>query len=254
MAVIDVPALVAAGWGDHGLHTRGTLRAYEALRGPKWLYIHGARKWETYYRAESLELQRQFLDHFLKGSANGFQSRPTVTYQVRRSREAYQTRTATGWPPTSQQHRTLYLDAASMTLIAHSPTYRSSTTYASSRRWRRTDRARFAHTFAADTEIVGSMSLSVWISTDGPDDADVFVVIRKRDAAGAPVGSTVTTATVMMPRRKDGCAPPIANSIPCEADPTGRFRLMLARSPSSAASVPASTSKSGPVQPCRSRF
>ena len=188
LAAIDVPALVAAGWGDHGLHTRGTLLAYEALRGPKWLYIHGGRKWETYYRAESLELQRQFLDHFLKGSANGFQSRPTVTYQVRRSREAYQTRTATDWPPPSRQHRTLYLDAASMSLIAHSPTHQSSTTYASSRRRRRTDRARFAHTFAADTEIVGSMSLSVWMSTDGADDADVFVVIRKRDAAGALVG------------------------------------------------------------------
>ena len=56
-------------------------------------------EWETYYRAESLELQRQFLDHFLKDSANGFQKRPTVTYQVRRSRDAYQTRTATDWPP-----------------------------------------------------------------------------------------------------------------------------------------------------------
>jgi len=211
LAAIDVPALVAAGWADHGLHTRGTLLAYEALRGPKWHYIHGGRKWETYYRAESLELQRQFLDHFLKGSANGFQRRPTVTYQVRRSREAYQTRTATDWPPPSQQHRTLYLDAASMSLIAHSPTHPSSTTYASSRRRRRTDRA---------------TPRAPWSD------------------------STVTTASLMMPRRKDGCAPPIANSILSGPDPTGRFRLMLARSPSSAASVPASTSKSGPVQPC----
>jgi hypothetical protein len=40
---------------------------------------------------------------------------------------------------------------------------------------------------AADTEIVGSMSLSVWMSTEGAD-ADVFVVIRKRDAAGSLVG------------------------------------------------------------------
>jgi predicted acyl esterase len=52
----------------------------------------------------------------------------------------------------------------------------------------RTDRARFGHRFAADTEIVGSMALSVWLSTDDADDADVFVVIRKRDAAGNAVG------------------------------------------------------------------
>lgn len=45
-------------------------------------------------------------------------------------------------------------------------------------------------------------------------------------------------------------APPIANSIPSAADPTGRSRLMPARPQSSAASAPASTSKSGPVQPC----
>jgi predicted acyl esterase len=73
-------------------------------------------------------------------------------------------------------------------LIANSPAHESSTTYASSRRRRRTDCVRFAHTFAADTEIVGSMSLTLWISTDRADDADVFVVIRKRDAAGALVG------------------------------------------------------------------
>ena len=107
---------------------------------------------------------------------------------MRRSREAYQTRTATDWPLPNPKHRTLHLDAASMSLIAHSPTHESSTTYASSSRRRRTDRARFAHTFAADTEIVGSMSLSVWMSTDDAEDADVFVAIRKRDAAGSLVG------------------------------------------------------------------
>ena len=32
------------------------------------------------------------------------------------------------------------------------------------------------------------MSLTVWMSTDGADDADVFIVIRKRDATGALVG------------------------------------------------------------------
>jgi predicted acyl esterase len=188
VGAIDVPALVAAGWADHGLHTRGTLLAYEALRGPKWLCIHGGRKWETYYRTESLDLQRRFLDRFLKGTSNGFEDRPAVTYQVRRSREVFQTRTAADWPPPEPQHRTLYLDAASMSLIPHPPAHESCTTYASRRHRRGTDRARFAHRFAVDTEIVGSMALSVWMSTDDADDADVFVVIRKRDAAGNAVG------------------------------------------------------------------
>jgi uncharacterized protein len=188
LAAIDVPALVASGWADHGLHTRGTLLGFEALRGPKWLYIHGGRKWETYYDAESLELQRQFLDHFLMGRDTGFESRPAVTYRVRRSRDAHQTRTATDWPVPNTQYRTLYLHADSMTAGPHPPEYASSTTYSSKPRRLRTDRARFVHTFTSDTEVVGSMALTVWLSTDNTDDADVFVVIRKRDATGSEVG------------------------------------------------------------------
>jgi uncharacterized protein len=111
-----------------------------------------------------------------------------VTYQLRRSREAFQTRTATDWPLPGPQYRTLYLDAASMSLLPGPPAREACTGYASGGRRRSTDRACFAHTFAADTEIVGSMALSVWISTDDADDADLFVVIRKRDAAGNTVG------------------------------------------------------------------
>jgi uncharacterized protein len=188
LAAIDVPALVAAGWADHGLHTRGTLLGYEALRGPKWLYLHGGRKWETYYNAESLELQRQFLDRFLKGSDNAFERRPAVTYRVRRSRTAHQTRTATDWPPPHPQHRTLYLNSDSMTAGPQPSELQSTTSYSSTRRRLRTDRARFVHTFSSDTAIVGSMALTVWLSTDNTDDADVFVVIRKCDPAGKLVG------------------------------------------------------------------
>jgi predicted acyl esterase len=184
LSAIDVPALVAASWSDQGLHTRGTLLAYEALRGPKWLYVHGGRKWEMYYRAESLELQRKFLDNFLKGSANGFLDQPSVTYQVRRSRDVYATRTAAAWPLPEQQDRTLYLDAATMTLADRAPSHPSSTTYPSTRRRWRVDRVSFSHTFAADTEIVGSMALTLWLSTDDINDADVFVAVRKRDCTG----------------------------------------------------------------------
>jgi uncharacterized protein len=185
---IDVPALVAAGWADHGLHTRGTLLAHEQLSGPKWLYVHGRRKWETYYRAESLELQRRFLDHFVKGATTGWPDEPAVRYELRQTRDEYVTRTATAWPPPSARPRTLYLDAEHAALTEHPPTTPSSTTYAVAKRRRRSsDRATFGYVFPADTDIVGSMALDVWMSTDVGDDMDVFVVIRKRDRSGRMV-------------------------------------------------------------------
>ena len=186
LAAIDVPALVAAGWADHGLHTRGTLLAYEQLRGPKWLFIHGRRKWETYYRPESLELQRRFLDHFLKEIPSGWLDEPTVRYEVRRSRDDYVTRTGAGWPlPAATEHK-LYLDAGSMTLAERAPTVDATARYRITRRRRRGDRLRFVHTFTSETEIVGSIALNLWMSAAG-DDMDVFAVIRKRNPAGTPV-------------------------------------------------------------------
>lgn len=186
LSAIDVPALVAASWSDQGLHTRGTLLAYEQLRGPKWLVVHGRRKWETYYSAEALELQRRFLDHFLKGASIGWDDEPTVRYELRHTRTRYTVGTATQWPLPHATPQTLYLDAASMALAPQpSPLARTASYSAVARR--HSDRVIFAHRFAEDTEITGSMALTVWISTDAGTDLDVFVAVRKRDPTGAAV-------------------------------------------------------------------
>jgi len=187
LRVIDVPALVGASWSDHGLHTRGTLLAYEQLRGPKWLFVHGRRKWETYYSAEALELQRRFLDHFLKRAAPDWANQPTVRYELRHTRNRYTVRTSTHWPLPHATPRTLYLDAASMTLTPQPNAAANTVSYSAVPRRRHTDRVTFAHRFGQDTEITGSMALTLWISTDEGTDLDVFVAVRKRDPAGALV-------------------------------------------------------------------
>jgi uncharacterized protein len=187
LSAIDVPALVAASWSDHGLHTRGTLLAYEQLRGPKWLVVHGRRKWETYYSAEALGLQRRFLDHFLKGASVGWPDEPAVRYELRHTRTRYTVRTSTHWPLPYATLQTLYLDATSMTLAPQPITLAHTASYPAAPRRRHSDRVRFTHRFAEDTEITGSMALTVWISTDGGTDVDLFVVVRKRNPAGAVV-------------------------------------------------------------------
>jgi predicted acyl esterase len=186
LSAIEVPALVAASWSDHGLHTRGTLLAYEQLAGPKWLFIHGRRKWETYYSAEALELQRRFLDHFLKGASPDWVNEPAVRYELRHTRARYTVGTATRWPLPHATPQTLYLDAASMGLTPQPSTLAHTVSYSAVPQ-RHTDRVSFNHRFTEDTEITGSMALTVWMSTDDGTDLDVFGVLRKRDPAGAVV-------------------------------------------------------------------
>ena len=83
--------------------------------------------------------------------------------------------------------RTLYLDAESLTMTPAPSSDAHAVSHSAVPRRRRGDRVSFAHRFAEDTEIVGSMALRLWISTDDGTDLDVFVVIRKRDTAGALV-------------------------------------------------------------------
>jgi uncharacterized protein len=187
LSAIDAPALVGASWSDQGLHTRGSLLAYEQLRGPKWLVVHGRRKWETYYSAEALELQRRFLDHFLKGASIGWADEPAVRYELRHTRTSYMVRTSTHWPLPHATPQTLYLDAASMTLAAQPNPLAHKASYSAVPRRRHPDRVRFTHRFTECAEITGSMALTVWMSIDEGIDLDVFVVVRKRSPAGAVV-------------------------------------------------------------------
>jgi uncharacterized protein len=187
LGAINVPALVAASWSDHGLHTRGTLLAYEQLRGPKWLFIHGRRKWETYYSAAALELQRRFLDHFLKGVSVDWDDEPALRYELRHTRTRYTVRTSTHWPLPHATLRTLYVDAASMALAPQPNIVAHATSYSAAPRRGHPDRVRFTHRFTEGTEITGSMALTVWISIDEGTDADVFVVVRKHNPAGSVV-------------------------------------------------------------------
>jgi predicted acyl esterase len=74
---IEVPALVCASCSDHGLHTRGSIEGFERIRSKqKWLFIHGRKKWETFYGEEALAWQKRFLNHFLKDIDNGMEQVP----------------------------------------------------------------------------------------------------------------------------------------------------------------------------------
>src|SRR5215831_20820577 len=109
---IEVPALICASWSDHGLHTRGSIEAFERISSPqKWLFTHGRKKWETFYSEEALSWQKRFLDHFLRDIDNGMDQVPKVRLEVRKAFYQQEVRSEQSWPPEGVQAAVLYLRA-----------------------------------------------------------------------------------------------------------------------------------------------
>jgi predicted acyl esterase len=177
---IEVPALVVASWSDQGLHTRGTLEGFARIASAqKWLWVHGGKKWERYYRPESVELLRRFFDRFLRGEANGFESEPRVRLEVRETRERWQDWAGDTWP--SLQPLALHLDAASRRLTLE-PGPPGQAEYEAG-----AGGIAFEHRFTRTADLVGPMRLRLWVEARGADDMDVFVAVRKLDPSGAVV-------------------------------------------------------------------
>jgi hypothetical protein len=187
LEAIEVPALVCASWSDHGLHTRGSLEGFERIGSQdKWLFTHGRRKWETFYSQEARALQRRFFDRYLKGEPNDWPSTPGVRLEVRKSRDEHDVRSEPAWPLRSVTYRPLYLDAMTRRLSPE-PLLECATVSYRAARTRTNDRATFVHRFEGDTELTGTMTLKLWVSTSAGDDLDLFVLLRKFDRAGREV-------------------------------------------------------------------
>ncbi len=180
---ISVPALIAASWSDHGMHTRGSFEGFKRIASDqKWLYTHGQPKWEVYYSDEALEMQTAFFDHFLKGEDNGFDERPRVRLEVRDTLEDYTVREADTWPLPSMVPTPLYLDPIDGGLADTQPETSGAFRYDA-----RDGGAVFRKTFDTETELTGNMKLKLWVEAEGASDMDLFVAVRKYNAAGEEV-------------------------------------------------------------------
>ncbi|MEM8857221.1 MAG: CocE/NonD family hydrolase [Chloroflexota bacterium] len=180
---IKMPALIAATWSDHGMHTRGSFEGYKQIASEqKWVFTHGRAKWETYYSDEALALQKQFFDHFLKNADNGMDAVPPVRLEIREDLDTYQVRYEDDWPIPRTEYRELYLDGGTQTLQETLPATAATTTYNSE-----SGRAAFNITFDEDTELSGNMKLKLWVSTSAGSDLDLFVGVKKLDNTGEEV-------------------------------------------------------------------
>ena len=180
LEAIKVPAYVVASWSDHGLHTRGTLEAYARMGSEhKWLEVHGQKKWRYFYEPESVERQRAFFDHFLKGRNTEIAAWPAALMEIRDRPGVSTFRTDLTWPVDPDKAKRLHIDVEQGNLSAEPVTQPAQSTFDP-----RADSFDAQIVFNEEVELVGPMSLRLWLATDVGSDADVFVVLRKFDAAG----------------------------------------------------------------------
>ena len=180
---ITVPAYVSASWSDHGLHTRGTLIGFEEISSEqKWLEVHGRKKWEFYYSRDSLERQRRFFDHFLKGADNGMDLVPRVRYERRNAFYNGEIVHANNWPLTDADNQRFYLHpdgglAQDAAVDAQELQFDASAE----------SQLTFRHVFEQDTEMTGGAKLRLWVEAEQADDLDLFVGLSKLDRNGNEV-------------------------------------------------------------------
>lgn len=185
-AKILVPAYVVADWGDQGLHTRGTLEAFEQLGSEaKWLEVHGRKKWQYYYTAESVERQRLFYDRFLKLIENDVTSWPRVRLEVRDRAWRGEMRSENEWPIERTRAMPLFLDGEAASLTGTLAEKEAVVSYQADVTDSGVD---FVYWFESTAELTGSMWLRLWVEPDvGADDMDIFVGLDKLDSSGMAV-------------------------------------------------------------------
>ena len=182
LEAITVPAYVVASWSDQGLHTRGTLEVFKRMSSKqKWLEVHGRKKWHYFYLPSSVEKQRTFFDHFLKGNDDAVLGWPRVQLEIRERAYEGQMRPEQEWPLARTEYRKLYLDAGSGTLQDEPAQQVSESHYDSCAV---DQQAQFDYQYTEDTELTGYMKLRLWVRTDETTDMDIFVAIQKYDQSG----------------------------------------------------------------------
>jgi uncharacterized protein len=184
LSSIEVPAYCVTDWGDQGLHLRGTIEGWSRISSEhKWLEVHGRKKWQYYYRPESLQRQKAFFDRFLLLDAeNEVAQWPPVRIEVREGPNAGSERAEQEWPLARTDYQAFPLDAATGTLVSDPPAGESSVAYEAA-----DGRAAFELRFDARTEVTGYAKLRLWVESDAAEDMDLFVGLRKLDSLGQEV-------------------------------------------------------------------
>lgn len=218
MADIAVPLLSVGNWGGILLHLRGNLEGYvHAGSDRKWLRMITGRHDLPFYYPEEVEVQRSFLDAFLKGDdRDGWTTGkvPPVDLVLRKGdagfndpaaeQAVFPRRAETEWPLARTQYVRWYLTpdrnlTADVAAVAGRPAQRQKLSYEALGSLNDPSLVQFQTApFATETEITGYITahLCVSLSADAggptPSDIDLFLTLRHISAAGKEVFYTGT--------------------------------------------------------------
>lgn len=177
---IEVPAYVTGGWNH--FHLRGATSGFRKISSTeKWFRVHRDFEWPDQYSRLGIEELTLFMDRYLKGIRNGWESVPRVRIDVMDAYDFdYQLlRPEEDWPIPRTEYKKLYLDAKSRSLNWEPQTVESKCHYDGN-----LGKATFDITFNEETEITGHMLLHMWVEAESHDDMDIFVAVQKLDEKG----------------------------------------------------------------------
>ncbi|KAF5669449.1 cocaine esterase [Fusarium heterosporum] len=213
MGDIEVPLLSVGNWGGILLHLRGNIEGYiHAGSKFKYLRLITGRHDLPFYYEEEVEIQRSFLDAFLKGedrvgwSQEGKVSpvslvlrKGNVGFNDAEKEKVYPRREESEWPIARTQYKKLFL-TPDLGLSWDEPrTDHKKLSYKALGSLKSPEVLQFSTSpFEAETEITGHVvaHLNVSVSPDPsgptPSDIDLFVTVRHYDPSGQEVFYTGT--------------------------------------------------------------
>ena len=184
---IKVPVLTAGNWGGAALHLRGNVNGFvHAATDQRWLEVHTREHWTHFYSGYGLDLQKRFLDCFLKGDGSGWKDQPRVQLNIRRPGEIVAVRGEADWPIPDTAWTRSYLDAADSSgrdraLVTEVPSAAPVSFDALG------EGVRFlADAATEEIEITGPVAAKLFVSSTTTD-ADLFLVLHVFDPEGREV-------------------------------------------------------------------
>lgn len=214
---IQVPVLSVANWGGILLHLRGNVEGYlNAGTSLRYLRFITGRHDLPFYQKEHVEMQKSFLDAFLKahdtqGWTTGEAPRVgmalrkgNVGYNDAAAERAYETRYEDEWPIARTRYTRYYLTDSHL-LTAERPSHpgpaESTVTYDAPGCLQEPKFVHFTTApFAQDTEITGHVVVHLNVSVSAtasdaattPSEIDLFVTLRHLDGEGQEIFYTGT--------------------------------------------------------------
>ncbi|KAJ5953537.1 hypothetical protein N7454_000433 [Penicillium verhagenii] len=191
MSDIQVPLLSVANWGGILLHLRGNVEGYtQAGSELKYLRFVTGRHDLPFYYSQEVELQRSFLDAFLKGDDRvGWSTgkAPKVDIVLRKgdvgfnnaeAEKAYTRRTEHEWPIARTQY-TKYFLTSQRELLTHAPVERPV-------------KISYEALGTLDTPQLVQFTTPAFEKETEITDLDLFITLRHISAAGKEVSYTGT--------------------------------------------------------------